>query len=226
MSRVSRKAVGFGKCFRLGILLVAAISPTITVGQPKRTKIHGFWVAGSAAVTVKPDEAFVFMVIRGSAPGASEALAENERLTRQVDQAIVGMGLEGKHRFTANRFSSGRGSTLALRPFDPRGLQEPVAFEVRKYVFVTFDAADLSSPAFDQTLAATIDGLSRAGAQQPELPPQLGQMRIAGPVLFSVKDSGPGLREAVRQAAERARAIGQEVPGIQGSLSIKSSTRG
>ena len=139
MSRVSKQDVEFGKVFCIVIPLVIAISPTIAFGQTNRTKIHGFWVAGSAAVTMKADEAVVFMVVRGSAPCAAEALAQNERITQQVDQAIDGMGLKGKYRFSANHFSSGGAPALAFRPYDSRGLQQPLSFEVKKSVFITFD---------------------------------------------------------------------------------------
>jgi uncharacterized protein YggE len=213
MNHVFKHVVEFGKAFRIVTLLVAAISPTIAFGQTNRTKIHGFWVASSATVTVKPDEAVVFMIVRGSAPCAAEALAQNERVTQQVDQAIDRMGLKGKYRLSANHFSSGGAPTLAFRPYDSRGLQQPLSFEVKKYVFITFDESDLSNPAFDQILAATIDGLTRAGAQQPEMPPRLtmAQMTITGPVLFTVKDPRLPLLEAVRRATEHARALGQEV---------------
>jgi hypothetical protein len=211
MSRVSKEAARLGKTFCMVILLAAVITPAIAFGQTKRTKIQGFWVAGSAAVSVKPDEAIMFMVVRGTASAASEALAQNERITQQIEQAMEGMGLKGKYRFSANHFSPAGNPAMGFRPFDPRGLQQPGSLTVTKYVFVTFDQADQSNPAFDQILAASIDGLTRAGAQQPEMSPQLAQMRITGPVLFTVKDPGPALLEAVRQATERARTLGQEV---------------
>jgi len=197
------------------MLFAAAFSPTIAFGQEEQAKIHGFWVAGSATVTVKADEAVAFRVVRGSGRTAAEALAQNERITGDVVRAMEGMGLKGKYRFSGNHYSSGGAPTLGLgvRPyaFDPRGQQQPLRFEVTKYVFVTFDEADLANPAFDDRLAATLDGLTEAGAQQPEMPPQLAQLRITSPVLFTVKDSRPAVFEALRQAEERAKSLGQEV---------------
>lgn len=214
MSRISNHIVGFTATLCLVMFLGAAFSASTAFGQENRTKIHGFWVAGSASVTVKADEAIVFMVVRGSGRNAAEAMAQNERISAQVEQAMGGLGLKGKYRFSANHFSSGGGATtgLTFRPytFDPRGLQQP-GFEVTKYVFVTFDEADLSNAVFDDRLAATIDGLAEAGAQQSQMPPQLAQLRISGPVLFTVKDPGPAMSEAVRQAEARARVVGQEV---------------
>jgi hypothetical protein len=211
MNRVSIQSVAFTKVFGVLILLAAAIFPAMAFGQAKKTKIHGFWVAGSSAVTVKPDEAVVFMVIRGSGRSATDALTQNERTTQQVEQAADELGLKGKYRFSANRFSSGGSPMAAFRSFNPGVLQSPGSFEVKKYVFVTFDDADLAKPGFDQILANAIDALTGAGAQQSEILPQLPQARITSPVLFTVKDPGPAMLEAVRQAQVRARALGQEV---------------
>jgi uncharacterized protein YggE len=211
MNGVSMQSVAFTKVFGVLILLAAAIFPAMAFGQVKKTKFHGFWVAGSSRVTVKPDEAVVFMVIRGCGRVATDALTQNERITRQVEQAVHELGLKGKYRFSANRFSSGGSPTPVFRSFNPGVLESPGNFEVKKYVFVTFDEADLSKPGFDQILADTIDGLTNAGAQQSEILPQLAQTRITSPVLFTVKDPGPALLEAVREAQERARALGQEV---------------
>jgi uncharacterized protein YggE len=211
MNRVSVQTVAITKVFGVVVLLVATIFPAMAFGQAKKTKLRGFWVAGTAAVTVKPDEAAVFLVIRGSGRSATDALTQNERITRQVEQALDELGLKEKYRLTENHFSSGGFPTPAFRPFNPGVLQSSGCFEVKKYVFVTFNEADLSKPGFDQILAETIDGLTSAGAQQSEMLPQFAQTRITSPVLFTVKDPGPALLEAVRQAQERARALGQEV---------------
>src|SRR5271169_1749672 len=105
MIGVSKQAAVFGKLLRIGILFVTVIFPAIVFGQTDRTKIHGFWVSGSAAVTMKPDQAIVFMVVQGSAACAAGALVQNQRIVQQVDQAMDAMGLEGKYRFSANHFS-------------------------------------------------------------------------------------------------------------------------
>jgi uncharacterized protein YggE len=214
MRSISNQAVRFGKCFRSVILLLAAISPANAFGQAPRTKIHGFWVAGSAAVTVKADKAIVFMVIRSSGTSAADALSKNDAIANQVEQALGKIGLGGKYSFSAAHFNSGATPALApvFTPYSPRVLrQRPCGYEVTKYVFITFDESDLSNPLFDQELAGTIDELTSAGAQQPEIPAQGELSKNIGPVLFTVKDPGPAQREAIRQAAERARALGEEV---------------
>jgi uncharacterized protein YggE len=221
--RVSKHAVEYQKVLRVAIFFCAASFPLLAFAQSSRTKIQGFWVAGSSSVTVKADEAILFLAIPGKGEDAAGALAENDRMTRQVEQSLVEQGLQGKYRFTANQFISGgaisigpalsmsTGMGVAPRPYYRRPELQSFCFEVRKYVFVTFTEQDLSSEAFDLILANTIDALTRAGARQPELPPQFSQFKIRGPVLFTVKDPGPALREAVREATEQATRLAQEV---------------
>ena len=91
-------------------------------------QIHGFWVAGSSSVTVKADEAILFLAIPGSAEDAAGALAENDRITRQVEQVLVEQGLRGKYRFTANQFLSG--GALSIGP----ALAAPMAMTPRPYL--------------------------------------------------------------------------------------------
>ena len=223
MIAVSDRVKSFRRVLRVAVFFCAASFPVFLFAQSNKTKIHGFWVAGSASVTVKADEAILFLAIPGKAEDAAGALAENDRITRQVEQALAGQGLKGKYRFTANEFISGgaigvgparlmpMGMGMPPRPYYPRPELQSFCFVVRRYVFVTFSEKDLSSDAFDQILANTIDALTRAGARQPELPPQYLQQKIRGPVLFTVKDPGPALTEAVHAAAEQATRQAQEV---------------
>jgi uncharacterized protein YggE len=221
MIRVFNRVVNSHRVVRVALFVCAASFPLFASGQSNRTKIHGFWVAGSSSVTVKADEAILFLVILGKGEDAAGALAENERITQQVEQALVGQGLKGKYRFTANEFISGGAISvgparllpmgMAPRLYYPRPELRSFCFEVRKYVIVTFTEKDLASEAFDQTLADAIDALTRAGARQPELPPQFSQFKFRGPVVFTVKDPAPALREAVREATDRASRMAQEV---------------
>ncbi|MGA8220895.1 MAG: SIMPL domain-containing protein [Candidatus Acidiferrales bacterium] len=218
MNFFSNQGPGFGKYFRSGILLFVALCPAVAFGQTPKTKIRGFWVAGSASVSVKADEAIVFMVIRTSAMTAADALSRNDATSTQVEESLDKLGLSGKYRFSAPHFDSGATPALAIPrapvfgPYNPRVFQRrPCGYEVTKYVFVTFDESDLSNPLFDQVLAGAIDGLASAGAQQPEISPQVAPSEKIGAVLFTVKDPGPAQLEAIHQAAERARALGEEV---------------
>lgn len=168
------------------------------------------------------DEGIVVMLIRTAAPSSAQALAQNEQTTRQVTQALDDLHLRGKYKFTANRFNRANatqaafhpdqrdGAPLSLRLYRPTTLCEPSGFEVSKYIVVTFDDAELADPAFDGTLAATIDTLTTAGALQPELP-QAVQTNRSGPVFFTVKDPQPVQLEGIRRATERARAEAEDV---------------
>jgi hypothetical protein len=217
---VSNRVANLHPVLLVAAFVCAAWLPVCAVAQTKKTKIHGFWVAASASVTVRADEAILFLAIPGRAEDAAGALAENDRITRQVEKALVGQGLKGKYRFTANQYiflgAIGMGPALALpmgtplRPYYPRRELQSFCFEVQKYVIVTFTEKDIPSEAFDQILADAIDALIRAGARQPELPPQFS-LKIRGPVVFTVKDPGPALLEAVHKATGEAVRMAQEV---------------
>lgn len=214
MSPVSNQSIHFRKVLRTVILVSVvafAIWPTAAFGQATRSKIRGFWVSGSAAVTVKADRALVVMEIRSSARLSEEALCEIERLSQVVAQELEQRGLGGKYRFTANHYFSNGLPVTAPRTLTLRSFGQPHCFEVKRYVIVTFNESDLAKPGFDGLLASAIDALTNAGAQLPELRPDLGQTRFAGPVLFTVKDPEPIVLEAIRQAMDRARVLGEEV---------------
>ena len=219
----SNRIARLHRVLRVGAFVCAACLPVFAVAQTNKTRIHRFWVAGSASVTVKADEAILILAIPGRGEDAAGALAENERVTRQVEQALIGQGLKGKFRFTASEFISGgaigggparlmpMGMGIGPRSYYPRPELQSFCFEVRRYVIVTFTEKDLVSEAFDQILADAIDALTRAGARQPELSPQFSQFKIIGPVVFTVKDPAPALQEAVREASEQAERLAQEV---------------
>lgn len=214
-----------GNC-GIAMLLIAALTPMSAFAQSDRAKVRGFWVAASAAVTVPADEGIVIMLIRTVAPGAGNALAQNDQTTQRVTQAPNDLHLEGKYKFSADRFNNDGVSPLALRayqpgsaPFSPR-LYRPgtpcESFEVSKYVLVTFDSSDLADPNFNGTLASTVDALLDAGAQQPELQTDAAQTRSGRTVFFTLKDPQPVQLEAIREATARARAQAEEVAKSSG----------
>ncbi len=219
MSEFPFRRVGASKILRCVAVLVLAMAPTASFGQAKRTRIHGFWVAGSAEVTVKADEAIVYMVIRTSGSNVEIAVDKNEQLTRDVGNALDAIGLAGKYKFSANHFNSPRAFPRLFvpptrpytAPYFSRAPEQTCSFEVTKHAFVNFDEEDLAAPDFDVTLARTIDTLTLVGAQQPEITPYFPQTRISGPVIFTVRDPGTALREAIRLAQEKAQALGEDV---------------
>jgi uncharacterized protein DUF541 len=212
----------------IAMLLITALSPVSAFAQSDRAKNRGFWVAASAEVTVPADEGIVIMLIRTVAPGAGNTLAQNEQTTQRVTQALDDLHLEGKYRFSANRFNNASVPPVALRayqpgsaPFSPRLYRpgtpcESSSFEVSRYVLVTFDSSDLADSNFERTLASTIDALLDAGALEPELRTEAAQTRSGGTVFFALKDPQPVQLEAIREATARARAQAEEVAKSSG----------
>lgn len=191
------------------LLTVASFSAPIVWGQTGQTQRRGFWVAGSAEVTVRADEAIVIMVVRASAPVASEAYARNEQITGAVEQTLEDLSLNGKYRFSGDQFDFARIPYAPVGTYIQPGRQSPFP-EVTKYVFVTFDEPDLSNATFEQKLASTIASLTQAGATAPTVFPQGVLPQGIATVVFAVKEPGPALLEATAQAIDQAKSMGRE----------------
>jgi|SRR5215472_2996788 len=71
------------------IALAAVILPEYAFADPEGTKIHSFWVDGSASVTVKANQAILIMVIHGTGPDLQAALEDNTRITQQAYDALI-----------------------------------------------------------------------------------------------------------------------------------------
>lgn len=199
-----------GACI-LAAMCVVVLFPSAAIGQAK-SKIQSFWVTGTSSVSVKADRAIIVMEIRTSLGLAGDAIAANDQVTEAIAQELKHRGLDGKYRFSGTHYLSKGASLVIQRPYVPATFgQQPTCLEVKKYVFVTFDEPDLANPAFDDTLAGTIDALKRAGAREPEQSPQPAGTGLAGPVWFTVKDPQPVVMAAIRQAMDQAWALGQEV---------------
>lgn len=230
MKLIAHQGLRIARNAGIAMLLIAALSPMSAFAQSDGIKNRGFWVAASAEVTVPADEGIVIMAIRAAGPEASNALAQNEQITQRIRVVLDHLQLQGKYKFSANRFGDANGTRTAetLRPyqlgnapFSP-GLYRPGVpcgsdtFEVTKYVLVTFDSSDLADPTFDGTLAATIDSLAHAGAQPAEVTIEAAQTRSSGTVFFTLKDPQPVQLKAIRQATERARAQAEEIARTSG----------
>jgi uncharacterized protein YggE len=188
-----------------GFLLLAAIAFTVLPAHGQTDQRPGFWVTSSAEVQVKPDQAILYMMIRSSAPLTVDALTESNRKTETLKQALDSMGLKGKYRFSTVHFGPVRINQPMPYGYPP----QPQPMEASEYVFVTFDAAELSDPQFDQKVAAVIDQITKSGAVQAETQPQpVGT--AANAIVYTVKNPEPAYLEASRQAAERAKSTAQE----------------
>jgi len=192
--------------FALTTSMLAALAPAAPA-QFARSKNPGFWVAAEAEVPVKPDRAIVLMMIRSCAPTASMAVTENDVTANQIENALDGLGLKGHYRLSTARFESpafphAPNPAFAIRP--AQGFPHQVA----KYVFVTFEGDDIERPDFEQTIAQTIDALTKAGAQPVEFP-QFGIPSRNATVLFTIEHFETASLEANRLAASRARSIAE-----------------
>ena len=210
-----RNSVWVGTC-TLAAMSVLVLFPSTATGQTKQSKIQSFWVTGTSSVTVKADRAMVVMEIRSSSPRLDGALCELNRIQNQVTLGFEEQGLAGKFRFTANHYFADGMAVVEPRTFSLRKSPKTYSFEVKQYAIVTFDESDLAKPGFDDRLTGAVDVLLNAGAQLAELPFNVGETRFAGPILFTLKDPQPVVLEAIQQAMDEARRVGQHVAKSSG----------
>jgi uncharacterized protein YggE len=202
MNRAALRSLRYGFP---GLLVFAAVAFSVFPAYAQTDNRPGFWVTSSAEVHATPDQAIVYMMIRSSAPLSLDALTENSRKTEAVGQALDSMGLKGKYRFSADHFGPLRTGQTMPYGYPP----QPQLIEVSKYIFVTFEAADISDPHFDQTVAGVIDQITKSGAVQADTQQQpVGT--AANAIVYTVKNPEPSYLEATRQAADKAKSTAQE----------------
>jgi uncharacterized protein YggE len=166
----------------------------------------GFWVTSAAEVHVKPDQAIVYMAIRCSSSATTDALADCDHKMQVIQQALEGIDLKGKYRFSEDHF----GSVRVTYPPQPYQSNQPPLMEISRYIFVTFEAADMADPHFDQKLAVVIDVLMKSGAVQADTQIQPVNLPGGGSVIYTLKNPELAFLEASRKAAERAKSLAQE----------------
>lgn len=189
----------------LAALAVLTCSVTIAHAQQADQQQPGFWATSSAEVHVKPDQAIVYMAIRSSSSTAMDALADCDHKMQIVEQALDGIGLKGKYRFSESHF----GSIRVNYPPQPYQSNQAPLMEISRYIFVTFEAADMADPGFDQKLAGVIDVLCKSGAAQADAQNQPVNLPGAGSVIYTLKNPEPAFLDASRQAADRAKSLAQ-----------------
>jgi Protein of unknown function (DUF541) len=207
-------------------IAVVAIPPASAQGN--RPGAPGFWVTGVSEVTVSADEAIVIMQVRGTGRTASDALAVNDDLTRQISDALDARNFRGKYTFTANQLIDPQGpqsgprvfqpsaQTLPMHPYRPSLQMAGANFQVVKYVILNFSGAELTSSNFDAALAIAIDALTAVGAE-PFSPWNSQQpLTAAGSVLYTLKNPERAQLEAIRIAAANARMQAEEVARDEG----------
>ena len=185
---------GGGLFAGLAVFTVLACSATLARAQADLQQ-PGFGVTSSAEVHAKPDQAILYMAIRCSASATIDALAECDHKMQVTQEALDGIDLKGKYRFSEDHF----GLIRVTYPPTPYPSNQPPLMEVSRYIFVTFEAADMADPHFAEKLAGTIDVLTKSGAVQPDAQTQPVNLPSAGPVIYTLKNPEPAFLEATRQ---------------------------
>jgi uncharacterized protein YggE len=167
----------------------------------------------------KPDLGIMVMTIRSTAPIAEEAVAENGRKAKAVESALAALGYAPQgYKISSVTFGHAGGRSYGLNQ------PEMVAYEAAQFVYVFFEAADLSDMAqLTEKTAAVIEALRKAGAvphdiEGPRLPNAPNAL-----IIYTMKDSEQYERQALQQAIGRARdaaqdiakAIGVQVTGLR-----------
>jgi uncharacterized protein YggE len=192
----------------------AVFAQTQAAGDSQTLQNHVISVTRGGDAYAKPDLGIMVMTIRSSAPIAEEAVAENGRKAKAVESALTGLGFAPNgYKITSVAFGQAGGPRYG--PSQP----EIVAYEASQFVYVFFEASDLTDVAqLTVKTAAVIEALRKAGAapgnaDNPRLPPMQGAL-----IIYTVKDSVEYERQALQQALARAKDAAQDIAkgmGIQ-----------
>jgi uncharacterized protein YggE len=198
-----------------------------TENESQTVQNHVISVSRGGEAYGKPDLGIMVMTIRSTAPIAEEAVAENGRKAKAVESALATLGYAPQgYKISSVTFGHAGG------PFYAPNQPEIVAYEASQFVYVFFEAADLSDMALlTEKTAKVIEALRKAGAvpgdvEGPRLPASPNAL-----IIYTMKDSEPYERQALQQAIGRARDAAQDIAkgmGVQitGLRSIKSGYLG
>ncbi len=172
---------------------------------------HIITVSRSGEAFAKPDLGILIMSIRSSSPIADEAVAENGQKAKAVESALANLGIApAGYRITSVTF----GQVGVGGPRFP--VQSDItAYDATQYVYVFFEAADLSDVArLTERSAAVIEALRKAGAVPANAAPQFGPL-LAAPqgalIIYTIKDPTQYEHQALEVAISRARDAAQEI---------------
>jgi hypothetical protein len=175
--------------------------------EPQTAQNHVITVSGEGDAYAQPDLGIMVMTLRSAAPIAEEAVAENGRKAKAVESALAALGYAPKgYKITSVTFGQAGGAYYG--PNQPR----IVGYEASQYIYVFFDATELSDVAkLTEKTAAVIEALRKAGAvpgniENPRLPPTQGAL-----IVYTIKDSADYERQALQKAIARAREAAQDV---------------
>jgi uncharacterized protein YggE len=198
-----------------------------TENESETVQNHVISVSRGGEAYGKPDLGIMVMTIRSTAPIAEEAVAENGRKAKAVESGLAALGYAPQgYKISSVTFGHAGG------PFYGPSQPGIVAYEASQFVYVFFEAADLSDVALlTEKTAKVIEALRKAGAvphdiEGPRLPTSPNAL-----IIYTMKDSEQYERQALQQAIGRARDAAQEIAkamGVQitGLRNIKSGYLG
>ncbi|MGD0965332.1 MAG: SIMPL domain-containing protein [Candidatus Acidiferrales bacterium] len=194
-----------------------ARSPQAQDTDSQRVQGHVITVSRSGEAYAKPDLGILVMSIQSTSAIADEAVAANAQKAQATESALAGLGFApGGYQITSVTFGQGGGGPRFPGPADI------TAYNATQYVYVFFEAADLSDVArLTQKSAEVIEALRKAGAVPANASPQLGPVFPGAPgalIIYTIKDPVAYEHQALQVAIARARDAAQDVAmgmGIQ-----------
>jgi uncharacterized protein YggE len=170
---------------------------------------HIITISRSGEAYAKPDLGILIMSIQSVSPIADEAVADNATKSKDVETALAGLGFyPTAYQISSVMFGQGGG------PGYP-GQSDITAYTATQYIYVFFQAADLSDVAnLTERSAAVIEALRKAGAVPANVGVGFGPM-MAGPqgamIIYTIKDPTEYEHQALRVAISRAKAAAQDI---------------
>jgi uncharacterized protein YggE len=203
MNRILAAALFAFSLFALPQILAQTQAPA----ESQSAQNHVITVGRSGEAFAKPDLGILVMTIRSSGPIADEEVAENGRKAKAVESALAALGYTPTgYKITPVVFGQAGG------PYFGPNQGGMTAYEATQYVYVFFEAADLSDMGkLTEKSAAVIEALRKAGAVPGNITgPRMPQAQ-GGLIIFTVKDSDPYERQATQKAISRARDAAQDI---------------
>jgi uncharacterized protein YggE len=188
---------------------------------------HIITVSRSGEAYAKPDLGILIMSIRSTSPIADEAVSENGRKAAASQAALTSLGFGSQDfQITSVTFGQAGGPRFPGQP-------EIAAYDATQYVYVFFQAADLSDvPKLTEKSAGVIEALRKAGA----VPANAGATSVGflpaaaqgALMIYTVKDPTQYEHQALQVAIGRAKDAAQDIAtgtGVQitGLRNVESS---
>lgn len=211
MTRLLATAVLAFSLFSLPTLL----AQTPTDNESQSVKNHVITVIRNGTVFAKPDVGILAMTLRSAAPIAEEAVAANGEKAKAVESALDKLGY-ARDAYRITPVIIGQAGGPFYGPVQP----QITTYEATQYVFVFFQAADLSDVAqLTSKSVAVMEALRKSGAVPANTTSARMPQASGGMIVYTIKDSDPFEKQALQKAMARARDAAQELAtGMQVQL--------